>query len=184
MNPLAGGVDAGYRAPMPTPPPASGTAQPPDPPWPTVRRVVTGIDAAGRSVVQSDGPAPVGRDSSDYGSRLFELWATDGTPPSLDGPDLTGLPFELEPRPGGVKWRLAVWAPRDQAGPLHSTDTVDLIYIVSGEQILEVGEGDRRQEVHLRAGDCAVLRAIVHTWRNPGTVPCVAVCSMLAASAP
>lgn len=87
----------------------------------------------------------------------------------------------LEPFPGGCHWRLIEWQPAEVAGHVHSTDTVDLMYIVGGEQILTVGDGADAEEVHLRAGDTAVLRATVHSWRNPGTVPCVAVGTMLSA---
>jgi hypothetical protein len=58
----------------------------------TVRRVVTGVDAAGRSVVNSDGPAPIVVQRPN-GTRLYGLWATDVTPPALDGPDLCGQPY-------------------------------------------------------------------------------------------
>jgi mannose-6-phosphate isomerase-like protein (cupin superfamily) len=150
----------------------------------TVRRVVTGVDASGRSVVNSDGPAPVVVENGPNGFRLIGLWSTDGTPPALSGEDLAGPPYVLEPPPGGCHWRLIVWQPAASAGHVHATDTVDLMYIISGEQILTVGEGDSAEQVHLRAGDCAILRATVHSWHNPGTVPCVALGTMLSAKQP
>ena len=68
----------------------------------TRRRVVTGINAAGRSVVVSDGPSP-GRFGDGYWE---ELWAFDGVPARLDDAlDPVDVPrFRLVP----AKDRIAV----------------------------------------------------------------------------
>jgi quercetin dioxygenase-like cupin family protein len=160
-----------------------------DTPWsPTLqaRRVVTGVDPSGRSVVLSDGAAPMVlgaepelRGTEYEGFEIIELWQTQATPPDLSGDDLSTLPFELDPVPGGVHWRLVAWPPMPR-GRIHKTDTVDLMYILSGEIYLGVGDDEESLvETLLRPGDSVVALANVHSWRNAGPAPCVAVSTML-----
>ncbi|MGH9070238.1 MAG: cupin domain-containing protein [Acidimicrobiales bacterium] len=46
---------------------------------------------------------------------------------------------------------------------MHTTDTVDVDLVVSGEAWLELDGG---AEVHLHPGDCVVLNGNRHAWRN------------------
>lgn len=147
---------------------------------PPVRRVVTGTDASGKAVVVSDGPAPVVI-SNFSGYRIVEMWATDRTPPDLSGADISDLPFELEPPAGGLHWRLINWPVSEQQGRWHSTDTLDLLYILTGEISLGVGSEDESVEVHLKAGDAVVALGNVHKWFNPGPDVCSAVATMVSA---
>jgi quercetin dioxygenase-like cupin family protein len=57
---------------------------------------------------------------------------------------------------------------RDHRG-MHTTDTVDFEYVISGEVWLELDNG---VEVHLRAGDTVVQNGTRHAWRNRGSQPC------------
>jgi quercetin dioxygenase-like cupin family protein len=52
---------------------------------------------------------------------------------------------------------------------MHTTDTIDFEYIVSGEVWLELDDG---VEVHLKAGDTVVQNGTRHAWRNKGSEPC------------
>jgi hypothetical protein len=155
-----------------------------------VRRVVTGFDAEGRSVVTSDDVARVELSFPHLpGFEIVRLWCTDQTPPDLGGADLTLEPWELQPPNGGLNWQIIHRPPDEPDRPasnqpspgagmglgLHRTDTLDLILILSGEVWLFVGE----QEVHLREGDCVVQRGTDHRWRNRGSVPCVMLALML-----
>jgi hypothetical protein len=146
-----------------------------------VRRVVTGIDPSGHSVIFSDGQAPqVAGDSDELGYQIIEMWQTQATPPDLSGEDLSGLPYELEPVPGGVHWRLVVWPERDVPGHVHRTDTLDMLYILSGQVVLGVGDdAESMHDVQLSAGDAVVALANVHCWRNPGPGRCVALATMV-----
>jgi quercetin dioxygenase-like cupin family protein len=65
----------------------------------------------------------------------------------------------------------------DQTG-LHTTATIDLIYILSGEVWLELDDG---KEVHLRAGDTVVQNGVRHAWRNHSDQPCSLVACILGA---
>ncbi len=52
---------------------------------------------------------------------------------------------------------------------MHTTDTVDLDLVLSGEMDLELDDG---AEVHLRPGDCVVQNGTRHAWRNRTSEPC------------
>lgn len=71
-----------------------------------MRRIVTGHDANGRSIVISDGPTP-----NLYGSPedpvLINFWATEGSPANYDDPvdPAAAGPIALGPRPGGATFR-------------------------------------------------------------------------------
>jgi quercetin dioxygenase-like cupin family protein len=65
-----------------------------------------------------------------------------------------------------------------QAG-LHTTATVDYLYIISGEIWLELDDG---QDVHLRTGDTIIQNGTRHAWRNHGTEPCTMVVTIVGAN--
>jgi uncharacterized cupin superfamily protein len=52
---------------------------------------------------------------------------------------------------------------------MHTTNTIDFEYVISGEIWLELDDG---VEVHLRAGDTVVKNGIRHAWRNKSSEPC------------
>jgi mannose-6-phosphate isomerase-like protein (cupin superfamily) len=74
----------------------------------TYRRVVTGFDADGRSIVAMDRPpGPV-----DARGTLLEMWATDATPADNTIPgDAADRPVMLEPSVNGSKFRFFRVAP-------------------------------------------------------------------------
>jgi quercetin dioxygenase-like cupin family protein len=61
---------------------------------------------------------------------------------------------------------------------MHTTDTVDIDYIVSGEVWLELDDG---VQVQLRQGDCVVQNGTRHAWRNKATQPCVMAAAAIGA---
>jgi len=52
---------------------------------------------------------------------------------------------------------------------MHTTDSIDFIYVISGEVIMTL---DDAAEVHLAAGDTLVQSGTRHAWRNPGQEAC------------
>ena len=66
---------------------------------------------------------------------------------------------------------------KDHPG-MHTTDTIDFEYIISGEVWLELDDGE---EVHLKAGDTVVQNGTRHAWRNKGTEPCQMVVCLIGA---
>jgi mannose-6-phosphate isomerase-like protein (cupin superfamily) len=59
---------------------------------------------------------------------------------------------------------------------MHTTNTIDFEYIVSGEVWLELDDG---KEVHLRAGDTVVQNGTRHAWRNKSSEPCQMVVCLI-----
>lgn len=133
---------------------------------PMPRRVVTGLDDAGKSCVIIDGPVP-----DPAGTGVGLIWRTDGIPAENAGnADAADRPFDFEVMHSGGSTFLVVEYPPGMGRDgvfWHATNTIDYIVVLSGEVVLLVENG----EVTLRAGDFFVDRGILHAWRNDGTVP-------------
>lgn len=163
----------------------------------TLRRVVTGHNDAGRSVIIRDGaPENVVEIG---GSGLGELWE-EAFPPDLEGnADRVPDTLTLEPAKGAVKFRYFMVPPQkkdlsdaeraameDQAAQafalvgaaharvdtrrhpnMHKTESLDFIAVLRGNVTLLLDEGD----VELAQGDTVIQRAINHAWVNYGTEP-------------
>jgi mannose-6-phosphate isomerase-like protein (cupin superfamily) len=129
------------------------------------RRVVTGLDAEGRSCVIIDGPVPR------HGAAANLVWRTAAVPADNAGTADTAAPYDMAMlHDGGANFILTELPP----GPggqafMHATDTIDYLTVLSGEVVLVLETG----EVTLRAGDLLVDRGVVHGWRNDGDEPAV-----------
>jgi hypothetical protein len=161
-----------------------------------IRRVVTGHDARGTSVILSDGPSPhvlAIPGVPTFG--LTNLWVTDRTPADNTGSaDGAARPVTLEPPSGGTIFRVVEFPPdatlagfdrtaafesmgaghaMDPSAArhpgMHRTATVDYAIVLSGEIWALLDEG----ETLLRAGDVLVQRGTNHAWSNRGAVPCL-----------
>jgi hypothetical protein len=162
------------------------------------RRVVTGVDEAGRSVIVSDGLAEQLVIDSGRSLQLDDVWGadarqvvpTDGAKPSyhrffppplgfrvmilhVDPESSDGAPFDYD---AYVEERERVLigysedAAVDQERPtLHSTHTVDVALVVDGEVILGLDDG---AAVTLRRGDVVVQNGTRHSWHNRSTARC------------
>lgn len=153
--------------------------------------MLTGQSAEGRSVLVRDEELQPISAALLGAQELNLIWAgdgpfalpNDGSPSAAAGfypppgglrywyftlpPDTVGLPDDLDvdaataeanERLPGLLDVLEAENPR-----MHTTDTVDIDLVVSGEVWLELDDG---VEVHLRAGDCAVINGNRHAWRN------------------
>ena len=134
------------------------------------RRVVTGVDANGKSTVVLDGLVPPGARFNSPGAIGHAMWRTAPGPVDLtDGTDPMEL-FSLEndwyPPPGGTGAVLITWESGFEY-PMHATDTLDVVFIVSGrvELVLESGA------TMLGPGECVVQRGTAHGWRVVGDEP-------------
>ena len=161
-----------------------------------IRRVVTGHDAQGRSVILTDGPSPhvlTIPGVPTFG--LTNLWVTDRTPADNAGAaDGAARLVVLEPPAGGTIFRVVEFPPdhtlagfdrkaafesmgaghamdRDASRHpgMHKTASLDYAIVLSGEiwALMDV------DETLLRAGDVLVQRGTNHAWSNRGTVPCL-----------
>jgi len=62
---------------------------------------------------------------------------------------------------------------------MHTTQTIDFEYVVSGRVVLELDDG---ATVELGPGDTVVQNGTRHAWRNPFTEPCQMVVVLLGAT--
>lgn len=130
-----------------------------------LRRVVTGLDAQGRSCVLFDDVAQT------------VIWSADEAPVDNSGTADAGGMHASFPTTG-AQFMFADLPP-GMLSPMHATDTIDYTVVVSGEVMLITETG----ETKLRAGDVFVQRGVVHAWRNDSHEPCRMV-SVLAAAKP
>jgi mannose-6-phosphate isomerase-like protein (cupin superfamily) len=131
-----------------------------------MRVVITGHDAAGRSIVVSDERKP------DRG--MVSLFTTGGDPadigPPSDAPHIANVPPS-----GSASWIFVDNSPEAEmraalsagvtgidADGWHATPTVDYVLVVRGPVVLSLDTA----EVLLNAGDCVVQRGTRHAWRN------------------
>ena len=142
-----------------------------------IRRVVTGYSADGESVIASDT-----RVAGSVGPRTFEfhrLWGADVMPACPNDGSLT-LPddFSWFPPPGGFRFARFLLPPNptlttaliDQSvDGMHKSQTVDLLYIESGQCYCKLGDGSK---VKLTTGDTLVQNGTEHAWFNPFDEPC------------
>jgi len=162
---------------------------------PPIRRIVTGFDPQGRSVIAADGASPAQKTVPERpGYRITNLWRTKpgddfGVPDSIDGHQ--GV---LPPR-GGTVFRIIEWpaepqdpeelrrlmdatfrsmypdAHRDvqqgQHPGMHQTDTVDYALVLEGEVVAILEQG----ETVMRQGDVLIQRGTAHSWANRSGKP-------------
>jgi hypothetical protein len=79
-----------------------------------IRRVVTGVDAQGRSCVLYDGPAPGVRPNAfKKGTGMTEIWMFERSPAPISGDrDDGSIPFHFEPPEFGARLRVVQSDPK------------------------------------------------------------------------
>ena len=169
-----------------------------------VRRVLTGHDSSGKSIIMTDGIAPnVLEMASMPGLALTDLWETTGSPASNEGDkDAAARPVHLEPPKNGTILRIVEFPPDSQwrgsanartafdsigaghapdkhsADPMmHKTATVDYIIVLKGEIWAIVDKG----EVLLKPGDIFVQRGTNHSWSVRTNEPCIIAAVLVSA---
>ena len=136
---------------------------------PEIRRIVTGHDAKGKTIVWKDGPATVHQFPNEYRSSTI-LWVTDETPVDFSvDKDLTPEFVGTPPPEGGTRFSILEIRPGGGTVPQvrAGTDTVDYIVCISGELTLFLDDSS----VTLKAGDTLIQRGTHHGWANLGEVP-------------
>jgi mannose-6-phosphate isomerase-like protein (cupin superfamily) len=159
-----------------------------------LRRVVTGHSADGKAVFASDEQVvPV---SVSGAATLHPIWAADEAPTFPDDGSLPGTTGYWPPV-GGFRYLLMTIAPGDgpRTGStadtvstdelnrlmpgltdvmepdepgMHTSDTVDLEIVVSGEITLELDDGVTKT---MGPGDAIIQNGTRHRWRNDGREP-------------
>lgn len=168
--------------------------------FPSIHRVVTGHDAAGKAVVASNGPLPTSVEIAAIPGTVFhEVWATSETPALLDnGADPTLGALMLPPPKHGTRMRF-VDIPPDTAeflahGSAQMHDAFQQIGDTAASTVkadsphplmhrtesIDYGiviEGEMTlvlddSEVLLKPGSVVVQRGTNHAWANRSGQPC------------
>jgi len=164
-----------------------------------MRRIVTGHNEKGKSMITLDGP-PARSIGEDVGG-LFELWNTDGEDVnSTDNLDRADQDIILSPPSGGTKFRYFQINPIPEGIPenvmqdmaaeafekigaahhridtskhpaMHKTETIDYIILLKGDVTLILDE----EEIDLEPFDVVVQRGTNHAWVNNGTEPALLI---------
>jgi hypothetical protein len=158
-----------------------------------VRRIVTGVNAAGRSFILSDTMLPTAPVAPGAAVRTG-LWTTSAAPPSNEGindPVPDGVIMHTPPaHRGGTVVRITDIVPdklraydpeelrrrnckttpdRSARHPgFHATDTVDYAICLEGEVWAVLDDG----ETLMRPGDVLIQRGTYHAWSNRSDRTC------------
>jgi mannose-6-phosphate isomerase-like protein (cupin superfamily) len=140
----------------------------------STRRVVTGHDARGKSVVLSDGPPPQhhAMHGPTIGADFHEIWSDADVIPELASAaarEPNERAFTIMPVAGHLLRILDVY-PLKHGGrrtAMHRTRTLDYVVVIEGELVLILDDS----EVTLKPGDVVVQRGTDHAWENrSGTI--------------
>ena len=168
-----------------------------------MRRIITGHNAEGKSVVMHEGP-PARSIGEDVGG-LYEIWNTESVPFTTKGfEDKAEIDIELEPSKGGTKFRYFQINPTPEGIPIkilnemaadafdkinashcrvdvsrhpamHKTDSIDYIILLKGDVTLILDE----DEIDLKPFDTVVQRGTNHAWRNNGNEPALFIAVLI-----
>lgn len=168
-----------------------------------MRRVITGHDNDGKSIVVLDGP-PACSIGEDVGG-LFELWNTDGNLINTkDRIDRADSEIILSPPRNGSKFRYFQINPTPEGVPMdvmqdmaaeafkkigashhrvdtakhpamHKTDTIDYIILLKGDVTLILDQ----EEVDIKPHDVVVQRGTNHAWVNNGNEPALLIAILI-----
>lgn len=131
------------------------------------RRVVTGHDGRGVSLIAADEAVP-GASAVPGGTLFYQVWGTDATPAPIGAATSEPVTGPLAVAPSRQGTRLLVnEMPPGSASPMHRTETVDYGIVLNGEVVLVLDDS----ETVLRAGDIAVQRGTSHRWENRSAAP-------------
>ena len=134
-----------------------------------IRRVVTGHDAGGKSVVVSDGAPPQKHEMRRpaIGADFFEMWKESSEVPLLASvpegePNDRG--FSLMPASGHLVRIIDVYPLKDggERTVMHRTKSLDYAVVIEGEVVLIFEDS----EVVLRKSDVVIQRGTNHAWEN------------------
>lgn len=162
--------------------------------FPTITRVVTGHDEAGRSVIAQVGPLPTVVELAAIPGTVFhEVWSTTGSPVVVgNGDDPTTGPLVLPPPPGGTRFRFVDVPPDTEEFLAHGAAKMSAAFTEIGDeaastvteesphplmhrtQSIDYGvviEGEMtlvldKGETLLKPGSVVIQRGTNHAWAN------------------
>ena len=168
-----------------------------------MRRIVTGHNTNGKSIIKIDGP-PARSIGEEIGG-LYEIWNETGIAvDTLSDVDNADSDILLSPPKGGSKFRYFKIMPTPQGvsveilnqmaeeafsrigaahhridiarhPAMHKTKTIDYIILLEGEVTLGLDE----EEVRLKPFDVVVQRGTNHAWINNGKEPATLIAVLI-----
>ena len=168
-----------------------------------MRRIVTGHNTNGKSIIKIDGP-PARSIGEEIGG-LYEIWNETGIAvDTLSDVDNADSDILLSPPKGGSKFRYFKIMPTPQGvsveilnqmaeeafsrigaahhridiarhPAMHKTKTIDYIILLEGDVTLVLDE----DEVRLKPFDVVVQRGTNHAWINNGKKPATLILSLI-----
>jgi naringenin degradation protein FdeH len=157
---------------------------------PSIRRVITGHDVHGKSIIIDDRAAPNSKIRPASGNLVSTLlWVTDETPADISGvADRADRVIAVAPPANGTIFRVVDFPPeapeisgvsntevlkemglehpsdlgRARHPLMHRTKSVDYAVVMSGEIYMLLDDS----EVLLRAGDTVIQQGTHHSWSN------------------
>ena len=171
-----------------------------------MRRIITGHNEEGKSVVSIEGPPA--RSLGEEAGGLYEIWNTDGKgfdTKSLE--DRADIDVVLSPSKGGTKIRYFQINPIPDGVPpevieastaaafekmgashhpvdssrnaaMHETESIDYIILLKGDVTLILDE----EEIKVNPQDSVVQRGTNHAWVNNGTEPALLIAVLIDSS--
>lgn len=162
-----------------------------------VRRIITGHDAHGQSIILDDAPSPHAMTMAGVDNfGCTDVWKTTGTPDNNSFSDPCSLPVTLAPPEGGTVLRLVEFPPDNEyvgkwnaeaafaslgkSGAeavskgstrhegMHTTKSVDYAIVMEGE-IWAVLD---KTETLMSRGDVLIQRGTSHAWSNRTNESC------------
>ena len=162
------------------------------------RRVLVGLDDAGRSTIISDADVETRLATPAFTRNV--IWGADVVPTPVMAENAITEAATIPPPPAGYYCDISTFPPDSewdyeggygvalaQAGVgeadagagasehdarttpgMHQTETIDIVTVISGEIWAVVETG----ETLVRAGDTVVQRGTWHAWRNRSQAPC------------
>jgi mannose-6-phosphate isomerase-like protein (cupin superfamily) len=138
------------------------------------RRVVTGHDSNGKSIVLADGPPPQhhSMQGPEVGADFYEIWNCTRPVPRLTAAEPTEpneRAFTIMPVSGHLLRIIEIYPPSmgGKRTVMHRTSTLDYVVVISGEIVLVLDDS----EVTLRQGEVVVQRGTDHAWENRSSQP-------------
>lgn len=164
-----------------------------------IRRIVTGHNAANRSIIVSDEASPHVMPIHGIATHaVTDLWITQSSPANSQEADQCQVPVQLAPPASGTVFRVVEFPPdKDWLGKvdtqaafasmgdsgaqalaaagkqphpfMHKTASVDYALIMSGEIWAILDE----EETLMKAGDVLIQCGTNHAWSNRSDQPCL-----------
>jgi hypothetical protein len=135
----------------------------------STRRVVTGHDEHGKSIVLSDGPPPQHHpmQGTAVGADFHEMWNTTNPVPELTSVEKlepNERAFTIMPVAGHLLRNIDIYPPKagGKRTVMHRTKTLDYVVVIEGEIVLILDDS----EVTLKKSDVVVQRGTDHAWEN------------------